>query len=278
MAGRSRLGIAVRSALDPGVLKIAAPAYALPFLDMAAGLVGFPALASVWYLLFAPAVGLHALLALSVANRAAAPALTAPELQDLGRLGRQLSEGFREVGFTEGATAADDLGVEYAQLQPVLGRRRATDSLVVAQVPGLALDTYTQGLSVLADALELLRATRPSERERLEQEIATTEAELAQLKNDPAQAGRARIREERLESNRELLQLMNQQRERIDQLLFQAERCEASLRRTRLELAGMEAVGSEQAVSSVVNTLRLTLNHAKGVQEEMQRLASPPAS
>lgn len=278
MAGRSRLGIAVRSALDPGVLKIAAPAYALPFLDMAAGLVGFPALASVWPLLFVPAVGLHALLALGVANRASAPALPAPEQGDLGRLGRQLSEGFTALGFAEGATAADDLGVEYAQLQPILGRRRATDSIVVAQVPGLATDTYSQGLSVLADALELLRATSPAERQRLEQEIAATEAELAQLKRDPAEAGRARIREERLESNRELLEIMNRQRERIDQLLFQAERCEASLRRTRLELAGMEAVGSEQAVNSVVDTLRLTLNHAKGVQEEMQRLARPPAS
>ncbi len=278
MARRSRLGTALRSAVDPGVLKLVAPAYALPFLDMAAGLVGFPGLASVWYLLFGPAVGLHALLAFSVASRVEAPAVPVPELPDLERTRRELSEAFKALGFAEGATAADDLGVEYAQLQPVLARRRSTDSLVVAQVPGLATETYSQGLSVLRDVLELSRATSPAERERLEQEIAATEIELEQLKRDPAEAGRARIREDRLASNRELLAIMQQQRERIDQLLFQAERCEGSLRRTRLELAGMDATGAEDSVSSVVETLRLTLNHANAVQKEMQRLVRPRTS
>ena len=42
-----------------------------------------------------------------------------------------------------------------------------------------------------------------------------------------------------------LLQIMLKQQERVDELLFQADRCGASLQRTRMELAGMRADGSE---------------------------------
>lgn len=270
-----RLSTLAAVAFDPGVLKVVAPAYALPFVDLAAGFVGFPAAASVWYLLFGPAVGLHALLALSVAYRAAAPERANAALPTVDEVSRELATAFDGAHSDEGANAVRDLSREFAQLQPVLARRRATDSVVVAQMPALALETYSQGLSVLRDALELLQASSPAERARLEDEYASVQREIAAMKADPEQAGRVRIREERLASNRELLGIMNRQRERVDELFFQAERCEASLRRARMELAGMQADGSEDAVSTLVETLRLTINHARGVQDEMRRLSSP---
>jgi hypothetical protein len=41
-----------------------------------------------------------------------------------------------------------------------------------------------------------------------------------------------------------------------------------------MELAALRADSSESDVSSVVDTLRLTISHARSVQDEMKRLTS----
>ncbi len=73
-------------------------------------------------------------------------------------------------------------------------------------------------------------------------------------------------------SHLELLEMIDQQQYRIDELLFQCDRCEAALFRTRIELASVQAGSSETSVSAVTETLQRTIAQAKEVQDELRRL------
>jgi len=183
-----------------------------------------------------------------------------------------LQGGFSDLGFTEGLKALEDLSYEYEQLRRVLGRRKGTDPLSVAHISALAEETYRQGLSVFEDALDLVQVIYSSDRERLEEEVAQLEKGIESLKEDATQAARVRIREETLASHRERLAMIQQQGSRVDELLHQSNRCEASLHRARMELAAFKTTGSETSISAVTETLRRTIAQAKEVQEELKKL------
>lgn len=267
-----------KTATDGRVLRLALPAYLLPGAGIAAQIVGFGALGATWPWLLGASAGLHALLALNQASR---PEESDEAISEGTRRGRQLSSleaGFARLNAPDGVKAARELIHEYEQLQPVLARRKMTDSLAIGQIPALADETYKQGLSVLQDALDLLEASGPEDRARLEEENEALAKEAKAMQGDPSQAARAKVRQERVASNKELLDVMNQQQARIDELLYQSDRCGTSLHRTRMELAALRAEGSEEGVNAVVDTLRLTISHAKGVQEELRKLGTQPSA
>jgi hypothetical protein len=199
-------------------------------------------------------------------------ALLAKVRLDLGQAKEELESGFSNINSDAGLEALLELAHEYGQLVPVLGRRSEAGPLAVVHVPALVEETYRQGLSVLEDALELMQAAQSSDRGRLEEEVARLEKEIEALRRDESQAARTRMREERLASRKELLDMIVRQQLRIDELLHQADRCRASLRRARIELAALKAAGSEASVSPVTETLRRTINRAKEVQEELKKL------
>ena len=58
-------------------------------------------------------------------------------------------------------------------------------------------------------------------------------------------AVRLRMKEELLASHRELLEMIAQQQVRVDELFHQSHLCQASLHRTRIELAAIRADTSE---------------------------------
>ena len=211
--------------LDKPSLRWLALAYALPLIAL--GLYLFTALADFaarWFWLFLPAVILHALLALNAtSNRAKveaarerirrsrvrlSPARVTQIMEtqegtehladsyasaDLTRLRESLMDGFSRMKSLEGIKALQELVYQYAELQPVIERRKQADSLSVAPVPALVEQTYRQGLSVLGDALELARAIRPSDRERLEAGITDLKKEIEAQRGigipDETQAG-----------------------------------------------------------------------------------------
>ena len=189
---------------------------------------------------------------------------------ELGQLREALRTGFATISSAAGLKSLEELAYEYDQLRPVLDRRKETDPLSVAHVPLLAEETYRQGLSVLEDALELMRVTHSSNRERLEEDAAELEREIESLRGDETQAARLRIRESTVSSHRERLEMINRQQLRVDELLCQSDRCEASLARTRIEMVALKAGGSEVSVSAVIETLKRTINQAKEVQEELK--------
>jgi hypothetical protein len=263
-------------AFDPEVLKFVAPAYAVPLADVVLSAAGIVGMGWLWPFLLAPAAGFHVLITLNVLSRRRE--FEADDVEaaggDLLQTQKALVEGFDRIKSSEGLKALQDLVYEYNQLQPVLSRRRSTDSIAVGQLPVLASEAYRQGISVLQDALDLMQASGPEDTARLQAENADIEREIAQLSRDASQAARVKIRRERLASNKELLALIDKQQERIDELLYQCDRCAASLHRTRMELAALRADASDESVSGVVDTLRLTIGHARSVQDEMKRLTS----
>ena len=191
---------------------------------------------------------------------------------DLKHMREFLRGGFSKVNSDTGLKVLQELVYEYEQLQPVLSRRKETDPLSVVHIPALAEETYRQGLSVLEDALELTRAIYLPDVQRLEAEVVRLEREIEALSRDGTQTARVKMREETVASHRELLDLLQQQQLRVDELLHQSDRCQASLHRTRIELAALRADSSDVSVSAVTETLRRTINHAREVQEEMKRL------
>jgi hypothetical protein len=194
------------------------------------------------------------------------------ERAELRQLQEALQSGFSGINAVAGAKALNDLVREYKELQPVANRKKETDPFSIARISALAEETYRQGLSVLADALDLARAIDSSGKEGLETEVVEFEREIELLKGDESQAELVKIKEATARSHKERLDMMKQQQLRVDQLLYQADRCEASLNRSRLELAALKADTSEMSVSAVIGTLRGTINQAREVQEELRRL------
>ena len=145
-------------------------------------------------------------------------------------------------------------------------------SISVTQIPSLAFETYRQGLNVLTDALRLTQAMKASDENRLKSEIEDMKKEIASFSDDPTQAARAEIREATIKSHQLRLDLLGQQQLRVDELLFQSNRCEASLALTRMETASLQSGGTETSVSAVTDSLQRTIEQAKEVQEELKRL------
>ena len=194
------------------------------------------------------------------------------EEQQTRSLRHRLERGFAEAESSAGTRAFEELDQEYARLRPALESGREADPLSVARIPALAAETYRRGLSVLVDALELIEAIRGPRWERLQAEIVELERETAASRVDRAPPEKVEIRNATLVSHRERIALLDRLQLRVDQLLYQGGRCEASLHRTRIELAAIRAGGSETSVDSVVEALQGTIQQAKEVQEELKRL------
>ena len=194
------------------------------------------------------------------------------EQAELADLRKSLGSGFQGVESSVGLKALNELAHEYDELLPALDRRSDTDPLAVAQIPALGEQTYRQGLSVLTDALGLIRAIHTSNAGALEAEVAELEKEIESLGGSATQAERVSLKEATVASHRKRLELVNNQQLHVDRLLYQSDRCEASLHETRIELAALQAGRSGTDVGAVTGTLQRTIQQAKEVQEELKRL------
>ena len=219
------------------------------------------------------------------------------EQAGLIQLLERLHRGFSKLNFDKGLKALRNLAYEYEQIllclmsenqapprrlvfllyedhkaQPNAPLEENRDSPGGAQIYVLAEKTYKQGLSVLADALRLTQVIFSSNNDRLEAEIVELEREIESLRKNQAPPARVEIKEAIIHSHQERLELLGQQQLRLDELLYQSNQCEASLARTRIELAVLPAGNSETSVSTVTETLQRTIDQAKEVQAELERL------
>ena len=192
--------------------------------------------------------------------------------QELVQRRADLDSGFLRIDSAAGLKVLRELATGYEQLQPALRRQSETDPLSMSQVPALAKETYRRGLSVLSDALELMDVAKTPGIERIEREVAELEKELEASKGDETRPERLSINEDTLASHRQRLEMLYQLRLRVDQLLFQAHRCEASLHRTHFELAAIKTGSSETGVDTVIEALQGTITQVKEVQEELKKL------
>ena len=223
-------------------------------------------------LLMIPKACLDAFMAPAQDPRTEPPGLEGSQIKQVAliQLRAALQSGFSGISSSEGLKALTRLVYEYEQVQPVLDRQRETGPLSIAHILALVAETYTLGLSVLTDALELSRITHSPDTDRIEEEIVVIGREIESLRSDETQAARLKIREETLTSHKERLEMIKQQQLRVDELLHQSNRCEASLHRTRVELATLKIDRSDTSVSAVTETLRKTINQAREVQKELQ--------
>ena len=188
------------------------------------------------------------------------------------RLKDDIQTGFSRVNSADGLKALQELVYEYEQLQPVLERGRETDPMAVAHIPVLAEETYRQGLGVLAGCLDLMRQISSPDDQKLEAEVADLEIQIGTMEEGDTQTERLGILKATVASHRERLGLIQQQSLRVDGLLHQSDSCEASLHRTRIELAALRADNVDARVSTVTDTLQSTIIQAKEVQEELKKL------
>ena len=194
------------------------------------------------------------------------------EQVEIEQLKETVQSGFSKINSAEGTKALKELIHEYKQLQHILNHKKETDSLSVAHIHALSKEAYRQGLSVLSDALEIAQVIYSSDEESLEAEIAKFEHEIKSLEKDRIQKAQVKIKKATIISHKERIDIIKEQEVRVDRLLYQCDRCEASLHRTRLELAALKAESSETSVSAVTETLKQTITQAKDVQEELKKL------
>ena len=184
----------------------------------------------------------------------------------------KLRDGFAAIACTEGQYALKALDYEYNELKGVLERHKERDPLAVAHLPALVDATYLQGLSVLDDALELARSVSSPTNQRLETDLKDLNAKIAAAKAKTGADEQIKLWRAKASSDRQRLDLVDQQRLRLQQLLQQSDRCEAALQQTRIELASLKADASAGSVDSVLETLQKTIDQAKAIQEEMRKL------
>jgi hypothetical protein len=198
--------------------------------------------------------------------------LSGAAVDDLEALRDSLEQEFAALDSHAGLKALADLRHEYQQMQATLGAYEGPASLSSNYIPRLVDETYRQGLRVLFSALGLARTIQAGNRDKLEEEIAELESEMAALRRDQASIQQLGYREETVKSHRERLALLDRQQLRVDELLYQSEMCEASLARAHLALAALHANDAESSVGAVTETLESTIDRAKAVQEELRQL------
>lgn len=196
----------------------------------------------------------------------------AMEEAEVSEMRGSLTTGFSDLESEAGLKALAALDYEYEQLRLVLERHDDIDAMSLSHIPALADETYQQGLNVLSVGLQLSQAIHTSNRERLEHDIEDLEKEIHSLKQSGSDERRIEIRRETVVSHQERLVLINDQQTRVDEVLYQCDQCEASLAKTRIELASLQAGTLGSSVSSVTETLQKTIDQAKDIQEELRRL------
>ena len=183
----------------------------------------------------------------------------------------ELLAGFGNMSYAEGLRAITNLSEQYEQLQATLASHRETDPYTVTLFSGLIVETYKQGLSVLSDAWDMAKTVHSSDL-RLKKEFVDLEKEIADLNGKEKESERLRIKKETLSSHKQRLELLDQLQLHVEQLLYQAGLCEASLHRTRIELSTLRAQGSEGGIKKLTETLEETIQDVKEAQEELRRL------
>ena len=192
---------------------------------------------------------------------------------DIKHLIAAVRTGFKKTNTTDGLNALIDLVHEYQKILQVVEYKKEIDPLALVHIPTLVEETFSQGLSVLSDALELSKIIHQSDRCNLEKKLNATEKEIKSLHLHEAQSPLLEIKKASAESYKERLKMIDQQALRYSVLLYQCTRCETSLHKTRVELTVLKTENSERRISAVNETLRVTIKQAQEIQEEFKRLS-----
>jgi hypothetical protein len=194
------------------------------------------------------------------------------EKEQLNTLEKTINAGFVTVGSNEGLAVLEQLTNEYQQLMTSLGQQRSNDPLSVSVIPALVEETYRKGLDVLSDTLDLMNIVRTPGQEKLEKEIAQVESDIKLLKNDQTRADWLKLKEDVLATLKERLTSVNRLKLWVEQLLYQAQKCETTVHASRIELTTVRAGGTRSNLDSIIKVLEERIKQVKEVQDEIDRL------
>jgi len=181
----------------------------------------------------------------------------------------RLQEGFSSLKSVEGRKALGELVREYTSLREALERYGEGDGIAAAGIAASALTTYREGLGVLASALDLMSATATVAAASLTEEVADLQRQIKTMRAGGAPMERIQLKEETLASHRGRLQAMEEQRLRVEELLRQADACEAALQQVRVQLPAMRADWSEEQADAASQSLLRTIESVRRVQERL---------
>ncbi len=177
-----------------------------------------------------------------------------------------LEAGFSEVNAAEGLNILRALDREYRFIRLILKSGKQIDLVPFSNLDTKVKETYFRGLSILEDVLGLERAIRFTDQAQLQSEIAELQRKAAAVSADPSQQGLFVKINERIGSNEERLRSASNLKQRVEELLYQAKQCEASLSKARTDLAALKTGTSESGVSGVIEALGKTIGRAGEVQ------------
>ena len=180
---------------------------------------------------------------------------------------------FYDIGFSEGAAAAEELEQAYHQLLSFLEKQAAGGS--AARFRTLAADCYREGQSLLQRAYQLMRALRSVDANALHREQALWQKRLAGLPaNDPT----AKTMQTRIESHQRRLDLYRQRQLAIQEFLTECDVLEAALESAYLEAidlyAGDIPLGNES--QSAASNLERAVSAARRVEDRLRGLEQGP--
>lgn len=179
--------------------------------------------------------------------------------------------GLVEVGLAQGSSVLRRLGEEHDRLREA-ARNSGESPLSAPHIASLVDETYRRGLSVLDSAVELARAISTPGRTEVEQDITRLETEISAALTGDQSPERLLLKEETLAMQKRQLQELDRMQLHIEELLFQARRCELSLNHARIELAAIKTGSSDSGLNTVIEALEGTVRRAKEVQEELKNL------
>ena len=146
----------------------------------------------------------------------------------------QLANDCFKQGFSLGRKEANDMRLAWRQLADYLEENKtgvASDRFRI-----LAEDSCHQGVSVLEQALSIFKAMRSIDVDSLNRELFVLRQHLAALDERCSQAKTLHIQ---IDSHLKRLHLYEQSKERLEQLLAEANEIELALQSTYLELADL---------------------------------------
>jgi hypothetical protein len=184
----------------------------------------------------------------------------------------RLEQGFEGLQLTEGSSILGGLDREYRHLLPLLERASEAGQLSTIQLGSLVRETYIQGLNVLEHVLELESALGTNMGGDLLAEIERLEQKAGAAAQDPESIENLDLIQEKVSFHKERLNREKKLRIRVEQLIYQADRCKVTLSETHIELAVLKADSSDASISSVIDALLKTIERAKEVQAELKKM------
>lgn len=202
------------------------------------------------------------------------------------QISRTLQQGFMEFRIIDGhenlkqygeeaLSSLNDLNHQFDMLQQMFQDQDDLEAAALNQalkeIPKLALDAYYQGLSSLAEALSAMNFLRNSNLSKLENEKQQVQAEIEALKAQDTPAPPLEAKQKVLATLEECVAFFHEREKQVAENLYQAEACEASLERVRLEIPLLtHATSSVRGVEDAASELERTINQAKLVQRTLQ--------